>query len=64
MGAGIAASLYFFARNQPVFAMAALGLTALIDFLAYFFVREVTVCYSCHTIYRGLAETPNTIRLT
>jgi hypothetical protein len=58
VGAGIAASLYFFARNQPVFAMAALGLTALIDFLAYFFVREVTVCYSCHTIYRGFGRNP------
>ena len=53
VGLGIAASIYFFARSQPLLAMAALGLTALIDFLAYILVREVTVCYSCHAIYRG-----------
>src|SRR4051812_41058437 len=44
---GILASIYFFARSQPMFAMGALGLTALIDFLAHFWVGEVTVCYSC-----------------
>jgi hypothetical protein len=53
VGLGIAASLYFFARSRPVFAMGALGLTALIDFFAYWLVGEVTVCYSCHAIYRG-----------
>ena len=53
VGMGIASSLYFFARNQPIFAMGALGLTALIDFLAYLLVGEVAVCYSCHAIYRG-----------
>src|SRR5262249_5573566 len=53
VGAGIAASLYLFAHGQPMFAMAALGITALIDSLAYFLVGEVTVCYSCHAIYRG-----------
>lgn len=58
VGVGIAASLYFFARNQPMFAMGALALTALIDFMAYFFVGEVTVCYSCHAIYRGFARNP------
>jgi hypothetical protein len=50
---GIVTSVYFFARGAPLFAMAALGLTALIDFLAYRLVQEVTVCYSCHAIYRG-----------
>ena len=53
VGLGIAFSIYFFARSRPMAAMAALGLTALVDFLAHFFVREVTVCYSCHAIYRG-----------
>src|SRR4051812_442409 len=38
VGAGIAASLYFFARSQPVQAMASLGATALVDFLVYFLV--------------------------
>jgi hypothetical protein len=55
---GIAASVYFFARGQPLAAMTALGLTALVDFLAYLFVREVTVCYSCHAIYRGFGRNP------
>src|SRR2546425_971216 len=58
VGIGIAASLYFFGRGQPLFAMAALGLTALVDFLAYSFVGEVTVCYSCHAIYRGFDRNP------
>ena len=58
VGIGIAVSIYFFARSQPLFAMAALGLTALVDFLAYFLVGEVTVCYSCHAIYRGFRRHP------
>jgi hypothetical protein len=53
VGLGIIASIYFFARSKPIFAMAALGVTAFVDFLAYFLVGEVTVCYSCHAIYRG-----------
>jgi hypothetical protein len=55
---GIAASIYFFARSRPVLAMAALGLTAMVDFLAYRLVGEVTVCYSCHAIYRGFKRSP------
>src|SRR6478672_3041280 len=35
---GIAASIYFFARSQPFAAMASLGMTALVDYLAYFLV--------------------------
>ena len=58
VGLGIAISVYFFARSQPLFAMAALGVTALVDSLAYFLVGEVTVCYSCHAIYRGFKRNP------
>lgn len=58
VGAGIAASLYFFAKGQPFLAMGALGLTAVIDFLVYFLVGEVTVCYACHAIFRGFARNP------
>jgi hypothetical protein len=58
VGLGIAASIYFFARSQPIFAMAVLGVTAFVDFLAYFLVGEVTVCYSCHAIYRGFKRNP------
>jgi hypothetical protein len=38
--------------------MGALALTALVDFVAYSLVREVTVCYSCHAIYRGFKRNP------
>lgn len=53
---GIAASLYFFAKNQPVLAMASLAATAVVDFLVYFLVGEVTVCYACHAVYRGFGR--------
>jgi DNA-directed RNA polymerase subunit RPC12/RpoP len=56
---GIAASLYSFARGRPFLAMAALGMTAAVDFLAYFLVGEVAVCYSCHAIYRGFNRNPD-----
>jgi hypothetical protein len=56
---GIAVSIYFFARGIPMYAMAALGLTAVIDFLAYSLVRNVTVCYSCHALYRGFESNPD-----
>jgi hypothetical protein len=56
--AGIAASLYFFSKGQPIYAMGTLGVTALIDFLAYSLVGEVTVCYACHAIYRGFGKNP------
>jgi hypothetical protein len=58
VGIGIAISIFFFAESRPMYAMGALGLTALVDFLAYFFVGEVTVCYSCHAIYRGFNRNP------
>lgn len=56
--AGIAVSLYFFAQNAPMFAMGALAMTALLDFLIYLLVGEVTVCYSCHAVYRGFERNP------
>lgn len=55
---GVVVSIYFFAQGRPLVAMGALGLTALVDFLAHFLVREVTVCYSCHAIYRGFNRNP------
>jgi hypothetical protein len=58
VGLGIAFSVYFFAKGQPVFAMGSLAATALIDFLAHYLVGEVTVCYSCHAIYRGFPRNP------
>jgi hypothetical protein len=38
--------------------MAALAVTASIDFLVYSLVGDVTVCYSCHALYRGFARNP------
>jgi hypothetical protein len=58
VGLGIVISIYFFARSRPIYAMGALAVTALVDFLAYFLVGEVTVCYSCHAIYRGFKRNP------
>ena len=58
VGLGIAVSIFFFARSQPIWAMAALGATALVDFLVYFLIGEVTVCYSCHAVYRGFKRNP------
>jgi hypothetical protein len=55
---GVAFSLYFFSQNEPMRAMGALGITALVDFLVYFLVGDVTVCYSCHAIYRGFERNP------
>ena len=58
VGIGIAVSVFFFARREPVLAMAALGATALVDFCVSFLVGEVTVCYSCHAIHRGFRRNP------
>lgn len=55
---GVMASLVFFAANQPFLSVAALVLMAVIDGLIYLSVGEVTVCYSCHAIYRGFAPNP------
>ncbi|HLH32120.1 MAG TPA: hypothetical protein VKY31_13030 [Terriglobia bacterium] len=55
---GILASIYLLAKDMPLRAMIALGLTALVDFVVYFFVGEVTVCYACHAIFRGFGKNP------
>jgi hypothetical protein len=58
VSAGIAASIYFFATGSPIYAMSTLALTAAVDFLAFSLVRNVTVCYSCHALYRGFEKNP------
>jgi len=58
VGAGVLASTYFFYRRAPLEAMASLVITALIDLVIYALVRTVTVCYSCHAIYRGFERNP------
>ena len=49
---------YFFNHRQPFYAMASLVGTALIDLVIYTLVGSVTVCYSCHAIYRGFERNP------
>jgi hypothetical protein len=55
---GIVLSIYFFARRNALLAMGCLFGTALADLLLHFMVRDVTVCYSCHAIYRGFRRNP------
>lgn len=55
---GISGSLILFAVTEPLFAVGALVLMALVDGLLYLLVGEVTVCYSCHAIYRGFGPNP------
>ena len=56
---GCLASVYFLSRTQPLNAMLALGGTAAVDYLLYRLVGDVTVCYACHTIYRGFKKNPD-----
>ena len=55
---GSLASVFFLTRSEPLYAMLALGITAAVDFLLYRLVGDVTVCYACHTIYRGFQKNP------
>jgi len=55
---GILFSTYFFNHRQPFSAMASLVVTALIDLIIYSLVGTVTVCYSCHAVYRGFQNNP------
>lgn len=56
--AGILLSLFFFYRNEPFHAMLTLLGMAVIDGVIYMMVSDVTVCYVCHTIYRGFTRNP------
>jgi len=51
MGAGISAGFYWFGRD--LIAYSVLGGAALIDLIVYRRLKEVTVCYRCHTEFRG-----------
>ncbi len=55
---GSLASLFFFSRSQPLWGTLALFVSAGVDFIIYSLVADVTVCYSCHTIYRGFSKNP------
>jgi hypothetical protein len=55
---GALLSIYFFYRLEPIYAMGALAGTAVVDFLMYKLVGDVTVCYACHALYRGFNKNP------
>ncbi|HEX4998615.1 MAG TPA: hypothetical protein VFY29_10320 [Terriglobia bacterium] len=55
---GAVISVLFFAFGYPFYAMLTLGVTAVVDILVYSLVGTVTVCYVCHTIYRGFERNP------
>jgi hypothetical protein len=58
VGIGIFSSTYFFDHREPFYAMGSLVVTALIDLIIYSLVGFVTVCYSCHAVYRGFNRNP------
>ncbi len=51
IGALISAGFYWFGRDLIAYGI--LGGAALIDLLVYGRLKEVTVCYRCHTEFRG-----------
>jgi hypothetical protein len=51
--------LYFFSQSQPLLAILSLFASAGLDLLIYSLVKEVTVCYSCHAIYRDFEKNPD-----
>ena len=51
VGALISAVFYWF--NRDLIAYGILGGAALIDLLVYGRLKDVTVCYRCHTEFRG-----------
>jgi len=55
---GVLASVFFLSRSEPFYAMLSLAVTAAVDFVLYRMVGDVTVCYACHTIYRGFVKNP------
>jgi predicted RNA-binding Zn-ribbon protein involved in translation (DUF1610 family) len=57
--AGVALSVFFFGRGQPLSALLALVAMAAVDGLIYALMPEVSVCYSCHAIYRGFERNPD-----
>jgi hypothetical protein len=54
IGALISAVFYWFGRDLIAYGI--LGSAALIDLLVYGRLKDVTVCYRCHTEFRGAYE--------
>ena len=51
MGAAISAGFYWFGRDLIAYSM--LAAAALIDLVVYGRLKDMTVCYRCHTEFRG-----------
>jgi DNA-directed RNA polymerase subunit RPC12/RpoP len=49
----VAISAVFYYYDQDFIAYAVLAAAALLDFVVYRFLKEVTVCYRCHAEFRG-----------
>jgi hypothetical protein len=54
IGALISAGFYWFGKDLVAYSI--LGGAALIDLVVYGRLKEVTVCYRCHTEFRGTYE--------
>jgi len=49
----VAISAVFYYYDRDFIAYAVLAAAALLDFVVYRFLKEVTVCYRCHAEFRG-----------
>jgi len=49
----VAISAVFYYYDKDFIAYAVLAAAALLDFIVYRFLKEVTVCYRCHAEFRG-----------
>jgi len=54
VGALISAGFYWFGKDLIAYSI--LGGAALIDLVVYGRLKDVTVCYRCHTEFRGAYE--------
>jgi len=54
IGATISAGFYWFGRDLIAYGI--LGSAALIDLVVYGRLKDVTVCYRCHSEFRGAYE--------
>jgi hypothetical protein len=52
IGAGISAIFYWFGRDLIAYSI--LAAAALIDLVVYGRLKDLTVCYRCHTEFRGV----------
>lgn len=53
------AFLYYHGNLRPVLAWGILLGSAAIDGLLYLLVKDVVVCYRCHSVHRGIGKSDN-----